>query len=130
MQPLTNAWVGTIIAGVGISYDLISVCCMCRRISMAGLSSKTVPHLADAIHAAVTRAVWSIIPLLLNFSWFSGSAIRRDGNRKIYFWHFYLPKPELQSMCCNIKSLWFDLLLEFRTQIYIFYVWTLNSSLV
>ncbi|CAL0305658.1 unnamed protein product [Lupinus luteus] len=27
------------------------------RISMAGLSSKTVPHLADAIHAAVTRAV-------------------------------------------------------------------------
>lgn len=25
------------------------------RISMAGLSSKTVPHLADAIHAAVTR---------------------------------------------------------------------------
>ncbi|XVF49174.1 hypothetical protein PTKIN_Ptkin03bG0247200 [Pterospermum kingtungense] len=26
------------------------------RISMAGLSSKTVPHLADAIHAAVTRA--------------------------------------------------------------------------
>lgn len=29
---------------------------ICRRISMAGLSSKTVPHLADAIHAAVTRA--------------------------------------------------------------------------
>uniref|UniRef100_A0A5B7ADB3 Aspartate aminotransferase n=1 Tax=Davidia involucrata TaxID=16924 RepID=A0A5B7ADB3_DAVIN len=27
------------------------------RISMAGLSSKTVPHLADAIHAAVTRVV-------------------------------------------------------------------------
>ncbi|KAE9587042.1 Aspartate aminotransferase 1 [Lupinus albus] len=27
------------------------------RISMAGLSSKTVPHLADAIHAAVTRAL-------------------------------------------------------------------------
>ncbi|XP_019414380.1 PREDICTED: aspartate aminotransferase 1-like [Lupinus angustifolius] len=27
------------------------------RISMAGLSSRTVPHLADAIHAAVTRAV-------------------------------------------------------------------------
>ncbi|CAM8955553.1 unnamed protein product [Rhodiola kirilowii] len=27
------------------------------RISMAGLSSKTVPHLADAIHAAVTRFV-------------------------------------------------------------------------
>ncbi|RYR33528.1 hypothetical protein Ahy_A10g048140 isoform A [Arachis hypogaea] len=27
------------------------------RISMAGLSSKTVPHLADAIHAAVTKAV-------------------------------------------------------------------------
>ncbi|XP_034684041.1 aspartate aminotransferase, cytoplasmic [Vitis riparia] len=27
------------------------------RISMAGLSSKTVPHLADAIHAAVTRAI-------------------------------------------------------------------------
>lgn len=27
----------------------------CRRISMAGLSSRTVPHLADAIHAAVTR---------------------------------------------------------------------------
>ncbi|VFQ73221.1 unnamed protein product [Cuscuta campestris] len=27
------------------------------RISMAGLSSKTVPHLADAIHAAVTRMV-------------------------------------------------------------------------
>ncbi|XVE98156.1 hypothetical protein REPUB_Repub03eG0081200 [Reevesia pubescens] len=26
------------------------------RISMAGLSSRTVPHLADAIHAAVTRA--------------------------------------------------------------------------
>lgn len=26
------------------------------RISMAGLSSKTVPHLADAIHAVVTRA--------------------------------------------------------------------------
>ncbi|KAI4377638.1 hypothetical protein MLD38_015234 [Melastoma candidum] len=26
------------------------------RISMAGLSSKTVPHLADAIHAAVTKA--------------------------------------------------------------------------
>ncbi|XP_076941266.1 aspartate aminotransferase, cytoplasmic-like [Bidens hawaiensis] len=26
------------------------------RISMAGLSSKTVPHLADAMHAAVTRA--------------------------------------------------------------------------
>ncbi|XAR70879.1 Aspartate transaminase [Bertholletia excelsa] len=26
------------------------------RISMAGLSSKTVPHLADAIHAAVTRS--------------------------------------------------------------------------
>ncbi|RWW07898.1 hypothetical protein GW17_00028695 [Ensete ventricosum] len=26
-----------------------------RRISMAGLSSKTVPHLADAVHAAVTR---------------------------------------------------------------------------
>ncbi|XP_058001775.1 aspartate aminotransferase, cytoplasmic isozyme 1-like [Hevea brasiliensis] len=26
------------------------------RISTAGLSSKTVPHLADAIHAAVTRA--------------------------------------------------------------------------
>ncbi|XVF11969.1 hypothetical protein REPUB_Repub08aG0074400 [Reevesia pubescens] len=25
------------------------------RISMAGLSSKTIPHLADAIHAAVTR---------------------------------------------------------------------------
>lgn len=25
-----------------------------RRISMAGLSSRTVPHLADAIHAAVT----------------------------------------------------------------------------
>lgn len=31
---------------------------LCRRISMAGLSSKTVPHLADAIHAAVTRVVW------------------------------------------------------------------------
>ncbi|CAD5331426.1 unnamed protein product [Arabidopsis thaliana] len=27
------------------------------RISMAGLSSKTVPHLADAIHAVVTKAV-------------------------------------------------------------------------
>ncbi|KAK1367749.1 Aspartate aminotransferase [Heracleum sosnowskyi] len=27
------------------------------RISMAGLSSRTVPHLADAIHAAVTRGV-------------------------------------------------------------------------
>ncbi|XP_030452450.1 aspartate aminotransferase, cytoplasmic-like [Syzygium oleosum] len=27
------------------------------RISMAGLSSRTVPHLADAIHAAVTRVV-------------------------------------------------------------------------
>ncbi|CAI9775701.1 unnamed protein product [Fraxinus pennsylvanica] len=27
------------------------------RISMAGLSSRTVPHLADAIHAAVTRLV-------------------------------------------------------------------------
>ncbi|KAJ8637561.1 hypothetical protein MRB53_011828 [Persea americana] len=27
------------------------------RISMAGLSSKTVPHLADAIHAAVTRGI-------------------------------------------------------------------------
>ncbi|KAG2239532.1 hypothetical protein Bca52824_091677 [Brassica carinata] len=27
------------------------------RISMAGLSSKTVPHLADAIHIAVTKAV-------------------------------------------------------------------------
>ncbi|KDP34208.1 hypothetical protein JCGZ_07779 [Jatropha curcas] len=27
------------------------------RISMAGLSSKTVPHLADAIHAAVTRVM-------------------------------------------------------------------------
>ncbi|KAF8388972.1 hypothetical protein HHK36_025656 [Tetracentron sinense] len=27
------------------------------RISMAGLSSKTVPHLVDAIHAAVTRVV-------------------------------------------------------------------------
>ncbi|KAK2978901.1 hypothetical protein RJ640_012509 [Escallonia rubra] len=27
------------------------------RISMAGLSSRTIPHLADAIHAAVTRAV-------------------------------------------------------------------------
>ncbi|KAI5669324.1 hypothetical protein M9H77_19177 [Catharanthus roseus] len=27
------------------------------RISMAGLSSRTVPHLADAIHAAVTRIV-------------------------------------------------------------------------
>ncbi|KAI3967591.1 hypothetical protein MKW92_048787, partial [Papaver armeniacum] len=26
------------------------------RISMAGLSSRTVPHLADAIHAAVTKA--------------------------------------------------------------------------
>ncbi|GER32520.1 aspartate aminotransferase [Striga asiatica] len=26
-----------------------------RRISMAGLSSRTVPHLADAIHAAVTK---------------------------------------------------------------------------
>lgn len=25
---------------------------------MAGLSSKTVPHLADAIHAVVTKAVW------------------------------------------------------------------------
>ena len=25
------------------------------RISMAGLSSRTVPHLADAIHAAVTK---------------------------------------------------------------------------
>ncbi|XP_062098112.1 aspartate aminotransferase, cytoplasmic [Humulus lupulus] len=27
------------------------------RISMAGLSSRTVPHLADAIHAAITRGV-------------------------------------------------------------------------
>jgi hypothetical protein len=25
----------------------------CRRISMAGLSTKTIPHLADAINAAV-----------------------------------------------------------------------------
>ncbi|XP_022729064.1 aspartate aminotransferase, cytoplasmic-like isoform X2 [Durio zibethinus] len=31
------------------------------RISMAGLSSKTVPHLADAIHAAVTRGCYKQI---------------------------------------------------------------------
>ena len=29
----------------------------CRRISMASLTTKTVPHLADAIHAAVTQVV-------------------------------------------------------------------------
>ncbi|GJX82465.1 hypothetical protein Tco_0331946 [Tanacetum coccineum] len=30
---------------------------ICRRISMVGLSSRTVPHLADVIHAAVTTIV-------------------------------------------------------------------------
>jgi hypothetical protein len=30
---------------------------LCRRINMAGLGPKTVPHLADAIHAAVTIGV-------------------------------------------------------------------------
>lgn len=39
---------------------LLSPCFLsiCRRISMAGLSSRTVPHLADAIHAAVTSFAW------------------------------------------------------------------------
>lgn len=27
---------------------------LCRRINMAGLGPKTVPHLVDAMHAAVT----------------------------------------------------------------------------
>lgn len=37
-------------------FFLLSHLSVCRRISMAGLSTRTIPHLADAIHAAVTKA--------------------------------------------------------------------------
>ena len=36
--------------------ELVGCLVILRRISMAGLSSRTVPHLADAIHAAVVGA--------------------------------------------------------------------------
>ncbi|KAK9032249.1 hypothetical protein V6N11_056523 [Hibiscus sabdariffa] len=56
------------------------------RISMAGLSSKTVPHLADAIHAAVTR--------MRDHSSHSGSKRHRPA---------ILPLPREGSCRCSVK---------------------------
>ena len=44
---------------------------------MAGLSTKTVPHLVDAIHAAVTRVVWAIVAIVV-----SSNKMKNDKNRE------------------------------------------------
>lgn len=54
---LSNLWTNVIYPWN--SWLILDANACCRRISMAGLRSKTVPHLADAIHAAVTRIKWT-----------------------------------------------------------------------